>query len=191
MISLWLTLSWIAILTCIVQWLPVPAAWRNKPICYSAPFFVYFHSIVFVITESAKRRGAKSSANFWGYAPSTLRLNFDGTNVISGAFKLDGATPAIYTLMPDIAIIFVLSWFGSIAAYKALTGNIVLDTTWTAQNKFLKQLTLPQWVTGLDLDKTNTIAIGTKLYCRPSLIVFFRFCTVHEDKKYRPKILVW
>ncbi|CAK4679218.1 unnamed protein product [Aphanomyces euteiches] len=185
MISLSLTLSWIAILTCIVQWLPVPAAWRNKPICYSAPFFVYFHSIVFVLTEAAQRRGAKSSANFWGYAPSTLRLNFDGTNVISGAFKLDGATPAIYTLMPDIAIIFVLAWFGSIATYKALTGNIVLDTTWTAQNEFLKQLTLPQWVTALDLDKTNTIAIGTKLYCRPSLIVLFGFCTVHEDIKYR------
>ncbi|KAH9125635.1 hypothetical protein AeMF1_003773 [Aphanomyces euteiches] len=185
MVGLMMALSWMAILTCIVQWLPVPAAWRNRPVCYSAPFFVYCNCIGFVVVEAAQRRGPSAAATFWGDAPSTLCLNMDGMAVVSGAFSMDGATPIIYTLMPDIAVVLMVSWLVSIAAHKVLTGSVVLEMTWTAQNAFVNQVALPQWVTSLDLDKKNTIAIGTKLYCRPSLMVLLGYCTVHDDNKYR------
>ncbi|CAK4790737.1 unnamed protein product [Aphanomyces euteiches] len=185
MVGLIMALSWMAILTCIVQWLPVPAAWRNRPVCYSAPLFIYWNGIGFVVLEAAQLRGAKAAANFWGDAPSTLQLEIDGVLKVSGAFSLDGGTPIIYTFMPEIGAVLVLSWLLSIAAHKVLTGTIVLDTTWTAQNEFMNHLTLPQWITSLDLDKKNTIAIGNKLYCRPSLMVLLGYCTVYDDNKYR------
>ncbi|RHY22453.1 hypothetical protein DYB32_009498 [Aphanomyces invadans] len=37
---------------------------------------------------------------------------------------------------------------------------------------------MPQWVTSLDLDHKNTISIGNKLYCKPSLMVLLGYCTI-------------
>ncbi|RHY27203.1 hypothetical protein DYB32_006959 [Aphanomyces invadans] len=39
---------------------------------------------------------------------------------------------------------------------------------------------MPQWVTSLDLDHKNTISIGNKLYCKPSMMVLLGYCTIRD-----------
>ncbi|ETV93809.1 hypothetical protein H310_12373 [Aphanomyces invadans] len=182
MIAVMMALSWIALLTSL-QWLPVPVRWLNRPICYSAPVFVYCTVLFVVIVEAAQSQGPVQAESFWNHGGNTLFLNINGTLYKSGATDTQGTTPVIYLLMPDLIVCVVAAWVASIAAHKVLVGYVVLDTSWTSHNDFVSQLPMPQWVTSLDLDHKNTISIGNKLYCKPSLMVLLGYCTIRDKTR--------
>ncbi|RHY81712.1 hypothetical protein DYB31_004943 [Aphanomyces astaci] len=180
MMAVMMALSWMAILT-LVQAVPVPSPWRNRPLCYSAPVFIYCTVILFVGVELAKGRGPTQAADFWTYIAPTLELCINGSMWTSGAYVIEsdvGITPVIYIVLPDLVVCMVVAWVLSILAHKVLWGRCLLNTAWTSQNAFLNELTTPQWVTSLDLDEANAISIGNKRYCKPSLMVLLGYCTV-------------
>ncbi|KAF0707064.1 Aste57867_6669 [Aphanomyces stellatus] len=183
MLAVMMALSWMALLTCL-QWIPLPSSWRNRPLCYSAPVFMYCSILFFVIGEAVQERGPTQAAVFWNYATTTLGLTIRGRPWTSGAYNADGMTPVIYILMPDLFVSIVAAWLVSIGAHKAFFGNVILDMSWTSHNDFTSQVTMPRYVTCLDLDKKNTITIGNKLYCKPSMVVLLGFCAVRDKGKY-------
>ncbi|KAF0690543.1 Aste57867_18059 [Aphanomyces stellatus] len=184
MLAVMMALSWMALLTCL-QYLPIPSSWRNRPLCYNAPVLVYCSVLFFVVAEGIKQRGVFEFDNFWFNQVPTLQLNVNGTLWPSGAFDAaEATTPVIYLLMSDLALCVLAAWLVSLVAHKLSFGNVILDTSWTSHNEFLKYVPMPQYVTSLDLDKKNTISIGHKLYCKPSLMVLLGYCTVRKRGKY-------
>ncbi|RHY62104.1 hypothetical protein DYB30_006609 [Aphanomyces astaci] len=179
MVAVMMALSWMALLTSL-QSVPVPKIWRNRPLCYSAPVFIYCTILFFVIYEGSFDSGKVESEAMWSHAKGTLGLVVHGQTRSSGAYTMTGMTPVIYLIMPDLVVCMLVAWGVSIAAHKWHVGYAILDTSWTSHNEFVNQLPKPQWVTSLNLDHKNTISIGSKLFCKPSLLVLLGYCIIRD-----------
>ncbi|RHZ07902.1 hypothetical protein DYB31_011451 [Aphanomyces astaci] len=173
--------SWMGVLTC-VQHVPCPVAWRHRPLAYSAPVFVNTNLALFLGLQMAKDRGFVEFFEFWADAHPLLGIQVHSVAMNAGAYGLDGTTPVIYKLLPDIAMCLGISWVVSIISAASSNGwDCRLDTAWTAHNSFLQSVGVPRWVTCMSLDKRNAIPIGKdKLYCKPSTLVLMGYTSVHS-----------
>ncbi|CAK4956152.1 unnamed protein product [Aphanomyces euteiches] len=141
-------------------------------------------------------------------APISLGLNISGVVHSSGAFANGGfAKSSMNFMLPTTLAVWVIGVLVSVLVpqinRKRHKGTFLLNLAWTRTNGFLDKCGMPNWITGLPLDKHKMIKIGNKLFCKPSTQATLGIATVvpreeprdglqnpHEDQEDKKMTLV-
>ncbi|KDO32472.1 hypothetical protein SPRG_02949 [Saprolegnia parasitica CBS 223.65] len=110
---------------------------------------------------------------------NTLTLHIDGRDCPCGAFATIAIAPAINEVLPAIfgwlAVCYLASVVYGVCKLRLFSGKWLLDAAWTKDNVFIKVCGAPHWTTTLPFDAADTVRIGHRLFCKPSMVARLGF----------------
>ncbi|KDO26443.1 hypothetical protein SPRG_08246 [Saprolegnia parasitica CBS 223.65] len=170
-LTLGIFIAWFALLLFLsLQFVPSPASIRHKLAPWSPAVFIY--SAIPAIALSVYGSYESLHSSFFA-AQSLLHMNVSGRLCGCGAYDANSIESATTLTLGNILLAvcccFLMSILYAMAKLQFFQKKCLLDTTWTRQNVFLAQSTMPYWFTGLPLDQADAIKIGNKLFCKPSM----------------------
>ncbi|EQC41912.1 hypothetical protein SDRG_00767 [Saprolegnia diclina VS20] len=108
-----------------------------------------------------------------------LTLHLDGQDCACGAYATAAIPPAINGVLPAIfgwlAVCYIASVVYGVCKLRFFSDKWLLDANWTKDNVFIKVCGAPHWTTTLPFDAADTVRIGHRLFCKPSMVARLGF----------------
>ncbi|OQR91492.1 hypothetical protein THRCLA_22459 [Thraustotheca clavata] len=161
------------------QYVPCPQLIRHRLLPLSVAMFVYasIPSIALNINSSYEYL-----SNTFYNAQGIVFMNVSGKNCSCGAYASARTETATTTL---IALI-LRPIFGCVIASFVFAGikhfitrkKWFMDVKWAEHNLFLSACGVPRWFSSLPLDQEDTIKMGNRLFCKPSMQARMGYATL-------------